>query len=102
MVESDCRVLTRIAENHHSWVELKGWHNKSQLEQLALIASEVGEAINECRGLTHTDKLGSELADIILRVMDMAVDSNIDIGDEIYKKMIINSENTKTNQNKLK
>ena len=49
------------------WVERMGWHNKTVLEALALIASEVGEAVNECRGDEPTDAFGEELADICER-----------------------------------
>ena len=42
--------INTIAARHHAWVERMGLHNKSVLEALALIASEVGEAVNEARG----------------------------------------------------
>lgn len=64
-----------------------GWHNKTVLESLALIASEVGEAVNECRGEHPTPALGEELADIVLRVADLAHQLGIDLGNEIDKKM---------------
>jgi len=64
-----------------------GWHNKTPLEALALVASEVGEAINECRGLEPSPEFGEELADIILRVLDLAHWQNIDIEKEIKLKM---------------
>jgi NTP pyrophosphatase (non-canonical NTP hydrolase) len=67
-----------------------GWHNKTVLEALALIASEVGEAVNECRGEKPTDALGEELADVILRVLDLAQWQGIDMEQEIAKKMAIN------------
>ena len=69
-----------------------GWHNKTPLEYLALIASEVGEAVNECRGERPTDALGEELADIILRVVDLAQHCDIDIQAQVLRKMKINEE----------
>jgi NTP pyrophosphatase (non-canonical NTP hydrolase) len=48
-----------------------GWHNKTPLEYLALICSEVGEAANECRGVTPSADFGEECADIILRTLDV-------------------------------
>ena len=69
-----------IQSQHTAWVESMGWHNKQPLEYLALIGSEVGEAVNECRGSTPSDTLGSELADIILRVLDFASTQGFDIG----------------------
>lgn len=82
--------INKIAERQHAWVEANGWHNKTHLEYLALIASEVGEAVNECRDITPTEKLGEELADIILRTLDFAVEEGIDIAQEILNKMDIN------------
>lgn len=71
-----------IAARAHAWVESVGWHNKTDLEALALIISEIGEAANECRG-EPTPLLGSELADIVLRVADLAVCRGIDLESEI-------------------
>jgi NTP pyrophosphatase (non-canonical NTP hydrolase) len=84
--------INEIAEKQFSWVERMGWHNKTTLEALALIASEVGEAVNECRGKEPTQEFGSELADIILRVADLAHWKGINLADEIAKKMQINEE----------
>ena len=85
--------LNEIIKEHYDWVENMGWHkNKSVLEALALIASEVGEAVNECRGESPTDALGEELADIILRVFDLAHWQGIDIEKEILLKMEKNLE----------
>ncbi len=47
--------ISEIAQKQYDWVERMGWHNKFPLEALALIASEVGEAVNECRGEEPTD-----------------------------------------------
>lgn len=69
-----------------------GWHNKTTLESIALIASEVGEATNECRGETPTEKFGAELADIILRTVDLAQSEGIDIEYEVLAKMQVNNE----------
>ena len=86
--ESD---LTKIAIKHHAWVESKGWHNKTPLEYLALISSEVGEAVQECRGILPTEDLQYELADIVLRVMDLSVELNINLYTAIQMKMADNS-----------
>ncbi len=82
--------INDIASKQHDWVERMGWHNKTVLEALALIASEVGEAVNECRGEQPTQKFGTELADIILRVADLAHDQGIDLAAVIFEKMAIN------------
>ncbi|MEL4280746.1 hypothetical protein [Shewanella mangrovisoli] len=84
--------INRIAAKQFDWVERMGWHNKTVLEALALIASEVGEAVNECRGDAPSDCFGTELADIILRVVDLAQWQGIDIGATIANKMAINEQ----------
>jgi NTP pyrophosphatase (non-canonical NTP hydrolase) len=85
--------INTIAERQYDWVERMGWHNKTVLEALALIASEVGEAVNECRGEKPTENFGVELADIILRVADLAKTHNINLAEVIEKKMALNEIN---------
>lgn len=82
--------LKELAEEHNSWLVSVGWNKTNPLEQLALIASEIGEAVNECRGEKPTDKLGSELADIVLRTIGMAEQCGIDIQQEVEAKIKIN------------
>lgn len=82
--------LGELAAKQFDWVERMGWHNKTVLEALALIGSEVGEAVNECRGDEPTEKLGEELADIILRTLDLAKWLGLDIEGEVLKKMAVN------------
>jgi len=83
--------INEIAKRQYEWVEKMGWHNKTPLECLALVASEVGEAVNECRGEMPTAELGSELVDIILRTLDLAYDLGINVEAEILKKMDANA-----------
>lgn len=85
--------INEIAAKHNDWVHRMGWHNKKVLEYLALIASEVGEAVNECRGETPTEKLGTELADIILRALDLMMQQGIDPEAVILAKMAKNEAN---------
>jgi NTP pyrophosphatase (non-canonical NTP hydrolase) len=82
--------INNIAAKQYDWVERMGWHNKTVLEALALIASEVGEAVNECRGEAPTQEFGTELADIILRVADLAHWQGIDLAAVIADKMAVN------------
>lgn len=84
--------INDIASRQHDWVERMGWHNKTVLEALALIGSEVGEAVNECRGEAPTEAFGSELADIVLRVADLAKSEGVNLAEEIRAKMAINEE----------
>jgi NTP pyrophosphatase (non-canonical NTP hydrolase) len=68
-----------IAAKHFDWVERMGWHNKTTLESLALIASEIGEAANECLDGAYTGHFGEELADIVLRTADLAHTEVVDL-----------------------
>ena len=82
-----------MAKRNYDWVEKMGWHNnKSVLEALALISSEVGEAVNECRGEQPTAAFGEELADIVLRVMDLAHWQGVDLEKELLAKMDKNEQ----------
>jgi NTP pyrophosphatase (non-canonical NTP hydrolase) len=70
--------INKIGRLQYEWVERMGWHNKSVLESLALIASEIGEAADECFG--PTPAFGEELADIVLRTADLAQCQMVDLG----------------------
>ena len=82
--------ISELSSEHNKWLVEMGWNKTSPLEQLALIASEIGEAVNECRGEVPTEKLGSELADICLRTFGMAEQFGINIESEILIKMAKN------------
>jgi len=92
--------INEIAERNYTWVESMGWHNKTPLEALALIASEVGEAINECRHEEPSEHFGEELADVILRVLDLAHWQGLDMENELIKKMEKNEQ--RGNRGRLK
>jgi len=64
--------INAIGRRHHDWVARMGWHNKTVLEALAMVASEIGEAADECMGDEPTPRYGEELADIVLRTADIA------------------------------
>lgn len=68
---------------------LDAHHTRMKLARLALIGSEVGEAV---RAVQHGDRAGlaEELADVCIRVFDMCGWLGIELGDEIIRKMEIN------------
>jgi len=94
--------LNEIAYRQWQWVESLGWHNKTTLEYLALIASEVGEAVNEAREDEPTDHFAEELADIILRTVDLAVTHNINIQQVLLNKLNKNESVTERPKGKDK
>lgn len=67
--------LTKIGRRHRIWVNQMGWGDKTVLESLAMIASEMGEAADEIGNA----KLGEELADTLLRITDLAGTCEIDL-----------------------
>ena len=102
---------------HREFVVKMGWDNsKTPLESVALIGEEIGELAVELDGLnavkiaglmktfsqlTHElrrnkfdpAKTGNELADVILRVLDLAGELDIDIGGAVFDKISLNHEN---------
>jgi len=78
----------------YSFVEKQNWHNKTRLEYLALLASEIGEAINAARNPEVKKDYYFELADIFLRLVDLAEVEKIDLEYYIQKKMAINEKRT--------
>lgn len=83
--------LDEISREHHEWIREMGWIGTTTvLEQIALIASEVGEAANECRGAVPTDKLPDELADIILRTLGLFERIGVSPTEAVLAKMAKN------------
>lgn len=60
------------------------------LSWLAKITEEVGEAVTAVRK-DDMENLAEEFADIVIRVADSCAELNIDLEEEIIKKMKINS-----------
>ncbi len=80
------RDLVRV---HREWLMAIGSkaRDRSPLESVALIASGIGDAAKECRGLKPTERFGEELAGIILRVLEAARCDGIDIEAEVLAKV---------------
>lgn len=58
-------------------------------EKLMLITSEVAEALEDFRH-DKMDHIGEELADVVIRVFDLAQYLEVDLGFEIFEKMSAN------------
>lgn len=74
--------FNEIGRVNFAWVERMGWHTKTVMESMALIASEIGEAAAECLNGAPTSSFGEELADIILRVTDLGIENGVDMNAE--------------------
>jgi NTP pyrophosphatase (non-canonical NTP hydrolase) len=85
--------LNEIADQQFAICESNGWHNKTVLECLMLIVTEVGEAAEECRGEVPTANFETELADIILRTADLAKQFGIDLDAVVAAKLELNTIN---------
>ena len=76
----------QCSENHGFWNGLTRENITVQLSKLALITSEVGEAVEAVR-IKDMVNLGEELADIIIRVFDLSAALSINIQQEIINKI---------------
>lgn len=62
-------------------------------EKLALVHSEVSEALEELRQpVPSKEKFGEELADILIRVGDLSVAADVDLSRCVEKKLQVNRE----------
>lgn len=75
--------INELAKKHHKWVASMGWHNRTYLEALAMIGSEMGEAAIEVSLAGVTSKFKYELADIVLRCIDFTELLGIDVEEKI-------------------
>ena len=77
-----------VAAKQYDWVERMGWHNKTVLETIAHIGSEIGELAKEYIINGYCDSFSEELADIILRSLDLAYWQKILIADN-FKTVVV-------------
>lgn len=89
---TDCMPTPKMV---HQCACAKGWWDKPRgiPELLCLIHSEVSEALEAYRNRIEPGAkgwIGEELADIIIRVYDMAEYLEIDIEEEVKNKFVIN------------
>ncbi len=96
----DSTPLNRLGDQQLAWAESVGWAAHLPLEDMALLASEVGEAINEVRGVCPTPAFGEELADVILRAAGIARKYGVDLDAHVARKQAINAERSNRGRTK--
>jgi len=83
---------TIAREIHENAVEHGWWESKRTVpELLCLVHSEVSEALEAFRNHDE-DNFSEELADIVIRVFDMAEGLGVNIQDAVVKKHMANIE----------
>lgn len=80
--------FVQVLRQHGDWVRSNGWYNKTRLESLALICSELGEAFDELDSQTYETPLSGspkatrfleELIDCVLRLLSFADEHGIEM-----------------------
>jgi len=91
--------LAAIQKEAHRIAVDHGWWDiaRSPLELIALIHSELSELVEEFRNehlsnpTEHQEAVAEEMADVIIRLCDMAEYYKIDLEDAVEKKMVKNN-----------
>ena len=87
--------LKEFQEQHNQFIEEMGWRgNKTPLEAVALIHEEAAELGHELRSHKVNEHLVAlEMADIVIRTMDLASEMGIDLEEASQKKLDYNAAN---------
>jgi NTP pyrophosphatase (non-canonical NTP hydrolase) len=86
-------MLNKLGKKIMAWREKKGFITgwKNMPEKLMLVVTELSEAMEAYR---HDDKknFNEEISDCFIRLLDICGSLNINIEDEIKKKMEVNKQ----------
>lgn len=95
-------IVNTLADGAHQTSRAKGFYDGDINigEKIALIHEEVSEALSAIRAadpdapdkhVPQYSNFAAELADVVIRVLDLAAYKNIPLGDVIVAKMIYNA-----------
>ena len=93
--------LSYIAERAYQNHKNKGFKNEHLAIQAMLIVTELAEVVEADRKQEGAERIGEELADVILRTVILAKQLNIDLEKAIEAKMIKNEGRTYKHGGKL-
>ena len=95
--------IKQLTEEMHSLVRSKGWYEtdskrpqtpRNLAVSLAIEAAEILEHFQFTDEIKDRDELGSELADVMLYLLQLASVSGIDLEDAVLKKIEVNKART--------
>ena len=95
--------ISELTEQMHALVKSKGWYEADSKRQqtprnlavsLSIEAAEILEHFQFTDEIKDRDELGSELADVMLYLLQLASVSGIDLEDAVLKKIEVNKGRT--------
>lgn len=91
-VGGNAMTLNELRDKAHANAVAHGFYDRPREfgTAIALIHSEVSEALEAYRECNYLDAIAEELADIIIRVADLAGYMNIDLEEAVISKMRYN------------